>query len=100
MLLRTDDYWRRAFGGDPAVVGRVFEMNDRPHTVIGVLPPIPGYPDENDVYMPISACPFRSSEHIETNRDAGMLLAFGRLKDPNGFESIAAVDVPMSLLTT
>ena len=38
-------------------------MNDRPHTVIGVLPPIPGYPDENDVYMPISACPFRSERH-------------------------------------
>jgi predicted permease len=56
-------------------------MNDRPHTVIGVLPPIPGYPDENDVYMPISACPFRSSENVEHNRDAGMLVAFGRLKD-------------------
>ena len=35
-------------------------MNDRVHTVVGVLPPLPGYPDENDVYMPASACPFRS----------------------------------------
>ena len=50
----------RAFGGDPSVVGQVFRMNDKPHTVVGVLPPIPGYPEDNDVYMPVSACPFRS----------------------------------------
>jgi putative ABC transport system permease protein len=32
-------------------------MNNRPHTVIGVLPNIPQYPVENDVYMPTSQCP-------------------------------------------
>ena len=26
-------YWQRSFGGDPAVVGRIFRMNDRPHQV-------------------------------------------------------------------
>ena len=36
-------------------------MNDRPHTVVGVLPPFPQYPQEVDVYMPTSACPFRSN---------------------------------------
>ena len=38
------DYWMRAFGGDPSVVGRVFRMNDRAHTVVGILPPIPRLP--------------------------------------------------------
>ena len=42
-LLLTHDYWQRAFYGDPSVVGRVFEMNDRPHTVVGVLAPFPQY---------------------------------------------------------
>ena len=50
-----------AFGGDPSIVGRVFQMNDRPHTVIGVLPSVPQFPQDNDVYMPTSACPFRSA---------------------------------------
>ncbi len=55
-------------------------MNDKVHTVVGVLPPVPQYPDENDVYMPTSACPFRSSKrHIE-NRDMRMMEVFGRLK--------------------
>jgi len=80
VLVLSHDYWMRSFGGDPRVVGRVFEMNDRPHTVIGVLPPIPGYPQENDVYMPVSACPFRSSPQTEQSRQASMLRAFGRLK--------------------
>ena len=85
VLVLSHAYWMRSFGGDPKVVGRVFTMNDRPHTVIGILPPIPGYPDENDVYMPISACPFRSDPEMETNRDAGMLVAFGRLKNGTTF---------------
>ena len=38
-------------GGDPAI-GKTFEMNGLIHTVIGVLPPVPQYPAENDVYMP------------------------------------------------
>ncbi len=80
VLILSHEYWMRSFGGDPKVVGQVFRMNDRPHTVIGVLPPIPGYPDENDVYMPVHACPFRSDPRIENDRNSGMLRAFARLK--------------------
>ncbi len=80
VLVLSYAYWMRSFGADPKVVGRVFEMNDRPHTVIGVLPPIPGYPAENDVYMPASACPFRSNRHVESDRRHRMLEVFGRLK--------------------
>jgi len=80
VLVLSHDYWMRSFGGDPRVVGRVFEMNDRPHTVVGVLPPIPGYPENNDVYMPVSACPFRSDPMMENDRSMGMLEAFARLK--------------------
>jgi predicted permease len=80
VLILSHQYWLRSFGGDPNVVGRVFQMNDRPHTVIGVLPPIPGYPQENDVYMPVSACPFRSDPQTEQSRQASMLRAFARLK--------------------
>ena len=80
VLVLSYAYWMRAFGGDPKVVGRVFEMNDRSHTVIGVLPPIPGYPEENDIYMAVSACPFRSRPTTESNRRARMLQVFGRMK--------------------
>ncbi len=29
--------WRRRFGGDPAIVGRVVTINDRPTTIVGVM---------------------------------------------------------------
>jgi putative ABC transport system permease protein len=80
VLVLSHRYWQSRFGGDPNVVGQVFEMNDRPHTVVGVLPPIPQFPDENDVYMPVSACPFRSSEGVRTSRNARMVQAFARLR--------------------
>ena len=64
----------------PASSAAAFEMNDRVHTVVGVLPPMPQFPDENDVYMPPSACPFRSNPQTIANRNARMLTAIGRLR--------------------
>ncbi len=83
VLILSHTYWRTKFGGDPNIVGQVFEMNDRPHRVIGVLPNVPHYPQENDVYMPVLACPFRAAgeRQIAQNRRAfGALNVFGRLK--------------------
>jgi putative ABC transport system permease protein len=78
VLMLGYDYWQRTFNGDPEVVGRVFEMNDRPHTVVGILPDVPMYPQQNDVYMPRSACPFRMNPEVMRHRGHGMASAFGR----------------------
>jgi predicted permease len=83
VLVLSYAYWKNALGGDPNVIGRTFEMNDRVHTVIGVLPPIPQFPQASppdDVFMPPSACPFRSNPQTIENRTARMLTAIGRLK--------------------
>jgi putative ABC transport system permease protein len=93
VLILSHTYWRTKFGGDPNIVGQVFEMNDRPHRVIGVLPNVPHYPQENDVYMPVLACPFRAAGEraIPQNRRAfGALNVFGRLKEGATAEQAAA----------
>src|SRR4029077_17311835 len=92
VLLLSYEYWLRSFGGDPTVIGKVFRMNDKPHTVIGVLPPFPQYPQENDVYMPTTACPFRSGAHMLANRQMRMVRMFGRMK-PNLKPAEAAADL-------
>ncbi|MCE9669957.1 ABC transporter permease [Myxococcus stipitatus] len=79
VLILSHAYWRRALGADPTIVGKTFTMNGRTHTVIGVLPPVPQYPAENDVYMPVSACPFRSGEHWTHTRASRGLTVLGRL---------------------
>ena len=82
VLVLGYEYWQRSFGGDPQVVGRVFEMNNKPHTVVGVLPPLPAFPNADQVYMPASACPFRGSEQVLTNRQGRIISnVFGRLRD-------------------
>jgi predicted permease len=80
VLILSHKYWKTSFGGDPTVVGRVFQMNDRPHEVIGVLPAVPQYPEEVDVYMPTSACPFRSSPETSENRNGRMMSAIARVR--------------------
>ncbi|HXL21076.1 MAG TPA: ABC transporter permease [Candidatus Dormibacteraeota bacterium] len=80
VLLLSYEYWLRSFGGDPTVVGKSFTMNDKIHTVVGVLPPIPQYPNENDVYMPTTACPFRSGKRMIESRTSRMMNVFGRMK--------------------
>jgi putative ABC transport system permease protein len=80
VLVLSYKYWQAHAHADPNIVGTVYHMNNRPHTVIGVLPPLPQYPAESDVYMPTSQCPFRSDPAFIANRQARMMTVFGRLK--------------------
>ena len=82
VLVLSYQYWQTKFGGDPSIVGRVFRMNDRTHTVVGVLPDIAQYPQANDVYMPVSACPFRAAAEktsLSVRRAFSILTVFGKL---------------------
>ncbi|HEY6320082.1 MAG TPA: ABC transporter permease [Thermoanaerobaculia bacterium] len=79
VLVFSHAYWLRSWGGDPAVIGKILEMNDHPHRVIGVLPPVPQYPNDNDLWMPTSACPFRSNPQAIAARQGRGYAVFGRL---------------------
>ena len=79
VLILSYNYWQQHEGGDAKIIGTKYKMNDRLHTVVGVLPPIPQFPNADDVYMPTSACPFRSSDSHKLNRDMRMMDLFGRL---------------------
>jgi predicted permease len=82
VLMLSYHFWQKSFAGDPKVVGQVVEMNNRPHTIVGVLPPLPAFPNEDHVFMPASACPFRGRETVLTNRNARLMShVFARLKD-------------------
>jgi predicted permease len=91
VLVLSYEFWQSEFGRDPGVVGRVFEMNNRPHTVVGVLPPLPAFPNADQVYMPASACPFRAAPATLTNR-VGRIVShvFARLRDDVSPEQAAS----------
>jgi predicted permease len=105
VLVLTYDFWVKSFDEDPGVVGKVFRMNDKPHTVIGVLPPVPLYPFDGqghsvDVYMPSSACPFRSRPAVIQGRvDGRMLNAFARVRsEATLLKSAADLDITAARL--
>jgi predicted permease len=77
VVLLSYRYWMKNFAGDPKVIGTTFTMNDKVHTVVGVLPPLPPYPDDNDIWMPAGACPFRDA--VINNRRGRLVAEFAVL---------------------
>src|SRR5262249_15089929 len=90
VLVLSFSYWMKRYGGDPSIVGRKFRMNDRVHTVIGVMPPVPQYPRDSDVYMTTVACPYRADSRHQEDRNMRMMGLFGRLKPGESLQSGAA----------
>jgi putative ABC transport system permease protein len=80
VVLVSYKYWKNELGADPDIVGQTFTMNDRIHTIVGVLPPLPAYPNDNDIWMPAGACPFRSAPQMLNSRSGRMLRAYAVLE--------------------
>jgi putative ABC transport system permease protein len=69
-------FWQGRFGGDPAVVGRQIELDQRQYTVIGVLPKTLQYPSDADVFAPLA--PTAEQRANRADRDYQVV---GRLRD-------------------
>jgi predicted permease len=65
--------WQRRFGGDSTIVGKPIQLDGRPWTVVGVMPPGFHFPDRGDYWVPFAAGP---EEQRENRGYAG---AIGRL---------------------
>ena len=78
-VILTHGLWQRRFGSDPKIIGRQLTMNDRPATVIGVLP---ADFDFQSVFVPGSRVdmlvPFPLTQ--ATDRYGNTLAVMGRLK--------------------
>jgi putative ABC transport system permease protein len=73
VVILGDGIWRRRFGGDPAVIGRIVNLDGTPHEIIGVMPPRHGF-GEADVWLPIR---FTGEEP----RSSHWLNVLGRIRD-------------------
>ncbi len=77
-------YWQRAFGGDPAVVGRSLRVAGSRFTVVGVAPP--GFlsltvGEGPDVWLPVSAQPaVFPGEVWQDHSNNNFLTVWGRLR--------------------
>ena len=74
VVLLGDGFWRRAFGGDPSVVGRAITLNSQPYTILGVLPASFRWGASADMLAPLAPDPAR-------NRADHRLSVIGRVKN-------------------
>jgi putative ABC transport system permease protein len=74
VVIVSDGFWKRHFGGAPDVLGRIVRISDAPHAVIGVMPPSfhIDQRDDEQFYTPVA---------IDSNRGHNFLHVVGRLRD-------------------
>ncbi|PYP84516.1 MAG: hypothetical protein DMG65_22340 [Candidatus Angelobacter sp. Gp1-AA117] len=74
VVLLSHDLWQRRFAADPAVVGRTITLDQKPRTVIGVLPAKADFL-QSEVFLPLT---FSAQEQRE--RRFRFCFVIGRLK--------------------
>ncbi|MGE3277333.1 MAG: ABC transporter permease [Vicinamibacterales bacterium] len=74
VVLIGHELWRRRFAGNPAIVGQAVVMDEEPVTVVGVMPPGFSYPDDSELWRPLSLV------SRESSRAVGIVRAIGRVR--------------------
>lgn len=75
VVILTHGVWERRFGSDPGIIGREIKLNDKPYSVIGVLPSDFEFPNGGELWTPLSL----GSDQWKV-RNTHMLNVIGRLK--------------------
>jgi putative ABC transport system permease protein len=77
VVVISDRLWQRAFGRDPAIVGRQVKLHNQSFTVIGVMPSQMTSPQDTDAWFPFMRriVPVWQDRNIHP-----MLFVWGRLK--------------------
>ena len=72
----SERFWRRRYSGDEAILQRTLTLDNKPYSIVGVMPAGFRYPGEFDVWLPLALDPVK-----ETQGDFfSMVEAVGRLK--------------------
>jgi putative ABC transport system permease protein len=75
VVIISDALWRRAYGGDPAIIGKQIDVQGRKQTVVGVAPPGLDIHDSHaDIWLPMGLDPANRQ-----NRGSHYLYLIGRL---------------------
>jgi predicted permease len=54
VVVLSHKLWLRLFDGNPSAIGRTLQLNGRPHTIIGVMPPRFGWYGNEGFWLPLA----------------------------------------------
>lgn len=75
VVILSDGFWQRRFGGDPSIVARTIQLDGRAHAIVGIMPRGFWFGTRgNDVWTPLA---FTGEEA----RNSYYLEAWGRVRD-------------------
>lgn len=80
VIVISDRFWLRRFGGDDKIIGRKIQLDGEPVTIIGVMPPGFDHPllwGKIDAWIPIAFTPEQRQRGTSTSN---YLRSFARLK--------------------
>jgi putative ABC transport system permease protein len=83
LVLLGHRFWNERFGGDRSIVGRALTLDNRPYSVVGVLPPGTPWLDVAEVFVPFERRP-------NPNRGSFEYTGIARLKDGVTADAAAA----------
>jgi predicted permease len=81
VALVSEDLWRGRFGADPKIIGTAINLDQRPFTVIGIIPAAfraPFFNTKQEVWIPLVQDPLFST--FMPQRGTHLLPVIGRLK--------------------
>lgn len=81
VVVISQDLWQRRFNGDPSAIGRTLTLNDRPFTVVGVMPEgFHGLSFDTHVWVPSMSQSVYVAPALYTSRGSRWYMTLGRLK--------------------
>ncbi len=76
VVMLTNGFWRSDFGGDPQVIGRTITLDNKPVTIVGVLPRDFQFAPSNDFPLWV---PMHPSQDLLTRRSLRWMNVIARL---------------------
>jgi len=76
VVILGGNLWRVRYGADPTILGKTIRVAGVPSTVVGVMPREFGFPDRQELWLPLVALP----QVQEMSRSARLLDTLGRLR--------------------
>lgn len=93
VIILSDRAWRAHYGGDPSLLGRLFTLDGRGYSLVGIMPAGFEFPDrQTDFWIPLTSAPVPppSAPRSDSPNSAYADSVFGLLADGVSSQTAAA----------
>ncbi|HEX2225234.1 MAG TPA: ABC transporter permease, partial [Thermoanaerobaculia bacterium] len=81
VAILTNGFWKRYYGGDPEILGKTLSLNERPVTIVGILPEdFHDISQDTEIFLPVTSISVLISPTYLENRPSRWVHPVARLK--------------------